>query len=178
MQLQSKNITKKLPEYKQVKALIKTAFPKNEQVPTCILNHMAKKKGGKFTAYFDGEFCGFSYTIRENNTVFVLFLAVAENLRSGGYGSKILADLRELYADCEIVLNVEPPVETAENYEQRIKRIAFYERNGYFNTHRYLFKGKEEFLVLATAPTFNESAYAKILHTLSFGLYDAVLRTK
>lgn len=61
----------------------------------------------------------------------ILFLAIAEELRDQGYGSKLLSLISERYPHNRIILDIEAEDSAAPNNEQRIKRKAFYERNGY-----------------------------------------------
>lgn len=59
----------------------------------------------------------------------ILYLAVNDKIRSKGYGSRILQEIKGRAHSRSIVLNVEKPSVNAENNAQRISRIAFYEKN-------------------------------------------------
>ena len=111
------------------------------------------------------------FAVINKKTVFIWYLAVNDKMRSCGYGSAILNDVKEKYAGCEITLNVEPLYTTADNYEQRVKRIAFYARNGFLNTEKIIKFKKDDFLVLSTKKDFDEVTYKEILRKLSFGLF-------
>jgi GNAT superfamily N-acetyltransferase len=58
------------------------------------------------------------------------FLAVEEKERGKGYGSKILSFLKERYKGKSIFLAMEEMDERAKNYEERVKRQRFYQKNG------------------------------------------------
>lgn len=86
---------------------------------------------------FDKEFFNF-FEIIDNETpvgfvspwvfpdfVYIEHLAIDEDKRSGGYGSKTIELIKELYKK-PIILEAEAPVT-----EQQIKRIRFYERLGF-----------------------------------------------
>lgn len=57
--------------------------------------------------------------------VYIEHLAIDEDKRSGGYGTKTIERIKELY-NKPIILEAEAPVT-----EQQIKRIKFYERSGF-----------------------------------------------
>ena len=172
MDLQTKSVTKKLNEYSEIKALMNRAFPKNEQNPMWLLNYWEKKDGVEFLAYYDDDIlCGFTFTVAMEKTVFVMYIAVSDKIRSKGYGSTILSLLKKRYPDSEIALNIETLDKDADNYEQRVKRFSFYERNGFFSTDKNVKFGKNEMLILSTNKNFDEKAYTAILRKLSFGLY-------
>lgn len=173
MELRKIPVTKKSKDYKEIKALLKRAFPRYEQNPMWLLNHWAKKDGIDFYSYYDNDtMCGFSFTVSKNNTVFVMYLAVSDKIRSKGYGSAIISQLKSLFPEKEIVLNIEPLTPQADNYEQRVRRFAFYERNGFYDTETTIQIGKNDFTVLSTKKVFDKETYAAILKKLSFGLYN------
>lgn len=168
-----KEVTKTIPEYKEISNLILRAFPKNEQFPMWLLRLWAKSKNIDFNAYFDDNtFCGISYTIQNRNMVFVLYLAVNDKIRSKGYGSAILSHLKEQYNNKPITLNVEILDENSDNYEQRVRRVEFYKRNGFQNTNRFVSDAKQQYLILSTEQDFSVKEYRKLLKKLSFGLYS------
>lgn len=70
--------------------------------------------------------------MKTEKMVFILHLAVSNEIHSKGYGSKILNHLKVLYRRKEIALNIEPVDEKAEKYGQRIRRVEFYNQNGFF----------------------------------------------
>lgn len=78
----------------------------------------------------------FAYAVcaEANDIILVTLLAVYKENRGGGYGSALLALLKETYADKRaIILEVENPedAEDVGEHATRERRIAFYERNGY-----------------------------------------------
>ena len=120
-----------MQDFQEVKALKDRAFPKNEQIPMKLLLLWARRSCARFTAYYDGSaFCGMTYTVQNREAVFVLYLAVNDRMRSKGYGSAILRELKALNPGKTILLNVEPADEAADNFPQRLRRINFYKKNG------------------------------------------------
>lgn len=161
-----------LAEYPEILHLMKTAFPKNEQIPMLLLKLLALRKNVNFyTFYSEADFCGILYTVENEKYVFVLYLAVNENIRSKGYGKQILEWLRK-NTNKNIVLNVEAACSSAVNAEQREKRIAFYQRNNITDTGYTFFDDGERYAVLASDPeTFDVREYENLLKRFSFGLY-------
>ena len=115
-----------------MKELYTSAFPVNEQIPMPFLLWKAKKAFVDFLAFYDeGQFVGFIYLITNNDLTLVLFVAVNSKIQSKGYGGKIMNHVKILYPNNRIILNIEALDECAGNNEQRIKRRAFYIKNGY-----------------------------------------------
>ena len=54
-----KPFSRKLNEYKDACRLMRTAFPKNEQIPILLLRVLALRKSVNFRIFYDdGQFCG------------------------------------------------------------------------------------------------------------------------
>ena len=112
--------------------MIGSLFPRNERIPMPFLLWRAKKEYVDFLAFFDdGKFVGFTYLVTQKDLTLVLYIAVSDKIQSKGYGGKIMSHIRELYPANRIILNIEALDEQAKNNEQRIKRRAFYIKNGY-----------------------------------------------
>lgn len=132
MTLRSESIIKNPKEIEKIKELYHEAFPKSERMPMRFLLRKAKKDFVDFLAIYDDEvFIGFTYIITEGSLIYVLYLAIDESVRSKGYGSRVLAQIKEMYSNNRIILIIEVTDETAANYEQRVTRKNFYIRNGY-----------------------------------------------
>lgn len=119
-------------DYKDIKRLFYSAFPPEERPPYFFLKWKARRgKGELLVAKDDGRFVGFIYLIRHLDLIYIFFFAVDENVRGGGYGSKILQYVKERNEGKKIFLAREPLDDTADNAEQRRKRHAFYIKNGF-----------------------------------------------
>ncbi|BDF05284.1 GNAT family N-acetyltransferase [[Clostridium] hylemonae] len=155
MKLTVKKIHRNLPDYKKIKALYKRAFPKEERFPAGILQILAVLNIFDGLAYYDGEqFCGFLYSIVREKGVWLMYLAVDANMRSKGYGSRILAYVKKKYPDRPVILEVEEPDDSAENAEQRRRRIAFYKRNGFYETKQYIKIRSVRYEIMSTEEGF------------------------
>lgn len=155
----------------KAKALYFSAFPKEERIPWLILWQNTRRKDVAFTAYLDGQlFCGFTIAVRLEDLYYVLFFAVDEALRGKGYGSQILGQLQAEYGT--LGLNIEPLDPTAENYAQRQKRFAFYQKNGFLDTEHFVWEIGGKFRVLSTDKKLPMSQVKKVFRKLTMGLLN------
>ena len=116
---------------KKVKRLYLEAFPKEERVSFMLLAAREKKGNGDLLALKDGDlFVGMVSVLRYEDLAYIFYLAVDEGLRGRGYGSRVLSSLKERYSGCRIFLAREQLDEKADNYEQRVSRHSFYQKNG------------------------------------------------
>lgn len=116
--------------------LYRLAFPAEERMPLWMLRMLAARRDADFYSVYHGaEYVGLCYLVRCQNIVYLFYLAVDEHVRDKGYGSKILKAVQKRYQDCRIILNIEVPDPRSENNEQRLKRKAFYEKNGFVDLH-------------------------------------------
>lgn len=167
-----KSVNRRLPEFNEIRQLMRRAFPKNELIPMPILQLRALSRSVKFLAFYDKDgFCGFSYSVENEKIAFILYLAVNDKIRSRGYGAAIISQLNKVHKGKVLALNVEPLDIQADNYDQRVKRLNFYIKNGFQITNHYIFDKEDRYLVLCTEQELPMKEYAKVLKKMSFGLY-------
>lgn len=146
-----------------VRRLYLSAFPKEERFPFLFLQMMRLRRSCRFISYYkEGSLAGLSFTVEGRGMVFVLYLAVSENIRSTGIGSEILSYLKNLYGK-PLTLNIEPMDDTADNADERRRRYSFYERNGFYNTGYLLRDTQMTYTVLSTAKDFLPDVYYETL---------------
>lgn len=163
---------KKAPDRKKIKKLYQTAFPKEELLPWWIVRLLTVQKCVNLTGYYqDKTFAGFTFTAETEDILFVLFFAVEDAKRGKGYGSEILKYMKEHNPGKTVVLNVEPLDETAGNNDQRVRRMAFYRKNGFYDTGYNIREVGGVFRVLATVPELDTAAYGKVFRKMSLGLW-------
>ncbi|MFI3214654.1 MAG: GNAT family N-acetyltransferase [Eubacteriales bacterium] len=174
-QLTEKNVTKKLSNYNEVKAFMGRVFPKDELMPLWFINLLTQFKKYEFKAYYDGDlFVGVLFTIETTDTLFVFYIAVNDKLHSKGYGTKLLQILFEKYPHKSITLFIETMDDTsAINYEQRVKRLAFYQRNGFVQTG--IKAGfKMPFVdILSTDETFDIAKAKKLMKLIPMKIFNS-----
>lgn len=101
---------------------------------------------------------------------YLYYLAVNDHVRSRGYGSRIIAQLRKLYGQGTIVLDCEQPDPRADNHQQRLKRMAFYAKNGFYQTHHFHHDRGVKFHILATQRSINRDHVDEVTHWWSWPL--------
>lgn len=162
---------------KQIKHLYGSAFPKEERMPWPLVRFLILQRDVDVHGYYEaGKFCGFTFSAATEKVLFILFFAVADDCRGQGYGSAILQLLKEEHPDRIIVLNVELLDPEAENYDQRLKRMAFYRKNGFYDTGYDIDEVGGTFRVLATRQALDVPAYLRVFQKMSFGLWKPYIR--
>lgn len=117
---------------KQLKHLYEEAFPLEERIPFWLLKLLTRGGKGEFYGVYDqDELAGMIYNVYHKDIVYVSYFAVNDAKRGCGYGSRILQVIQKKYSTQRIFLCIEEMDPHAENYDQRVKRKAFYERNGF-----------------------------------------------
>lgn len=158
-----KTVTRDSSEYRDVIAIYEEAFPPEERYPVELLDHLeANYPAVEFMAYFDPDSmpaegtyakpCGFAFSVVAEGYLYVSYLAVSAHVRARGLGTRMLSQLRSLHSDCATVLEIEPPDAAAPNNAQRLRRLAFYERNGFAPAGCILRDDEMDYLVLVAPP--------------------------
>ena len=106
-------------------------FTLNERVPFFIINRLAKTDRANCFAIRNGDtFVGMAYCVLYEDIVYIFYLAIEEKLRGQGYGSRILAAIKQMYSDKRIILMAEETTDAYRDVEARLKRKQFYYANG------------------------------------------------
>jgi GNAT superfamily N-acetyltransferase len=156
---------------KKVKRLFRSAFPAVEKIPFWILRLFSLRRGIDFLSFSGGGvFVGFTYLVSYKKTTFVLYLATDDSLRGKGYGSRILSFIKDKKPGQRIVLNIEPLDDKAPNAEQRRKRLAFYEKNGFAETGYVVRDSSASYDALCCGSSFDPDEYGRLLSRLALHL--------
>lgn len=119
-------------QLEEIEKLYLEAFPKIERKPFHLM--LKKRDEGVMELLAiegdDGEFKGLAITVLCQDMVLLDYFAIAASERGNGLGSEALALLKEYYADRRFILEIERTDVEAGNIGQRLKRKAFYLRNG------------------------------------------------
>lgn len=78
-----------------------------------------------------GQFRGYAYAVDYGEMTFLAFLAIEPKYHGKGYGTKLLERIKELHAFKPIILTAFKPIPGREDYEECLRRRAFYMRNGF-----------------------------------------------
>ncbi|MGO4942260.1 GNAT family N-acetyltransferase [Ruoffia tabacinasalis] len=135
------------------------AFPSYERKPfETLFSHQETGFAEVFAMTEDERFIGMISTLKSSQLIFVEYFAISPEYRSLGYGSKVLSLLKEKYHDMNICLEIEV-VQTDEGIiEERLRRLQFYEKNGFqqLNMIVNLFDVEFELLGTSSEITFEE----------------------
>ena len=108
------------------------AFPERERSPYEMLVELSETKPvvALHTIAEDGKAIGLVVWVElGDDKAFILYFAIDQSLRGGGYGGKVLTALKERFTN-GIILEAEFQEPDADNLEQRERRHRFYEKNG------------------------------------------------
>ncbi len=174
MDLIEKKVNKKLHNYNEITEFMERVFPKEELMPMWLLNTITKMKKYNFNAYYDGDlFVGILFTIESRDELFVFYIAVNDKIQSKGYGSKLLQMLFEKFPSKPISLFIETMDDkNADNYEQRVRRLAFYEKNGFIYTGIKAGINEPFVDILSTNKDFNVKNAKKLLRMMPMKIFE------
>ena len=118
-------------EYRRLKRLYKSAFPRCERKPFSMIKKM--HRGGTTDIWYferDGEFLGLATTVNREDFVLIDYFAVSEEHRGQGNGTEMLRSIIDHYGPRGVFLEIEIPYKDREDYHRRVKRKEFYLRAG------------------------------------------------
>lgn len=139
--------------------LYMASFPDSERKPFGRIVDMSRK--GKADVWYferDGKFAGLSTTINGSEHILIDYLAIAKKGRGQGIGSAALQLLRKQYGDERVFLEIESAFDDCDNKEERVRRRAFYLKNGMksMGVMAYLFEVKMELLSFGCKMNYDE----------------------
>ena len=149
---------------KDIEPLFVSAFPSNERpTPDIYFDGFDHSDNILYGFYEDDKFIGFSSLVFFEDIAYIFFLAVNDNYRHQGYGSKILSMIKDMYHDYVILLCYEEVDPKYDDYDLRKKREQFYLKNGFISND---IKTNEFGVIFQTA------YYGK--HKVSFKQYQQI----
>jgi len=121
-------------DFDKIYSIMEKSFPDDEFRPYDEQKALLDREEYKiYTWNIDGSICAFIALWEFHNILYIEHFAVDPDFRSGGIGSRILAEISSLTKK-QICLEVEPP-----NDEITTRRVEFYKRNGFFlNEYPYM----------------------------------------
>ncbi len=164
MNIEFKRVTKKLPEYKNIKQLYFRAFPKEERAPFSLMLSRGKRNDVDFIAiYNDGKWVGFIYIINYLDLSYVFYFALNDSERGKGVGSAVLAEIRKMYSGRRFFLALERLDKNSENYAQRLSRSSFYQKNGLVKLNTSIKEGNVVFDSMGFGGEINPDEYKEMM---------------
>lgn len=144
-------LKRSLSEYKKVKNLYLTAFPKIERISFWLMRLLCLRKNTELRAWFDeGQMVGFTYSSSTNKYSILGYFAVNPEVRSKGYGSRIIKEVRNLHGGVPMIVDIEYIPEGTPNNDMKIRRKQFYEMNGFEDTGYVISSMGELYHILLT----------------------------
>ena len=109
------------------------SFPENEQTDIAALPKLLppSMQVEEWALVYESHTVGYLVAFFTDKIAYPLHLAVAEECRGKGFGSRAMEFLNRKFASHLTFFAVETPSEEAENQWQRLARIRLYERYGY-----------------------------------------------
>ena len=151
---------RKSKKKQEIKDIYISAFSKEDRMPFWMTILMSYLWNTEFLAFYDkNDLCGFVYMATIKRQTFVMFFAVPENLRSKGYGSRILTEIQSLHPKNKILISIEPCDENAEDIELRLRRKKFYLNNEYIETGYFIKLGGKKQEIIIKNGVFNKREF-------------------
>lgn len=179
MSINLKPLSKYDLNYLKVIDLYKHAFPGAQHIPTWLLRYKLRNgKAGFSSIYTDDTWIGLIYITEYKDIIFIQFLAISESHHSGGYGSKVMDSMQDTYSGKRVVLNIEVLDSQIKNNPQRIRRKAFYEKNGFSSSGYIVLEPKEKLEMLIHGGSISKEEIEAIYKDLFGHFLSLFLRPK
>lgn len=157
--------------------LYQQAFPEAERKPFSLIERKTAMGSMEILAIKEeNKRVGLAITAEEDSLVVLDYFAITEEWRGQGAGSEALMLLQALYEDKQFFLEIEEPDENAENQEQRLRRKAFYLKNGMLETGIRIRLFGINMEILATKAGLTYAQCEKLYRSLYGPMYQKVVQ--
>ena len=149
---------------KDIKKIYNSSFPSEERMPFGMVMQLDDNHE-MFLMLEEDELLGFTCIFHNTDDVsFLSYLAIKEERRREGLGSKIIENILDEFKDRRILLDIEWVDESFSNYEERVKRKQFYLSNGFKETEvRYIFR-KVHYEILCAHGTVTQADFYNCIY--------------
>lgn len=167
------DISRDMAGFNEVERLQISAFPPEESYPMDQILELVRRDNVEYKSFWEGEdLCGLMLYAAVDTMAYLFYLAVGEAVRSRGFGTQLLAWLAGECAGRAVVANIEVVGTGAANEEQRVRRLAFYTRNGYALADCRLLDDSGLYDIVTTSPgDFDWEEYLELIGSLGFDAY-------
>lgn len=173
MILAEKTVKTSASDFPFIKRFMTRVFPQDELFPMVLLMTVSQLRRCAFLAFYHEEqFVGIVYTIEFPKFLHIKYLAVNDTLHSQGYGREILKLIKERYEGKTCTLFVETLDTSAENYQQRVKRLSFYEKNGFHQVGVKIGGKTPLYDVLSTNSQLSKQQCKKVLRFIPMKVFE------
>lgn len=175
MNMELRKVTEDFPDMDRLDELAFEAFPPEEYLAPKKILELTRKSELDFWGVYDNDrFLGFCVIARHRSMAYLFFLAITAENRSKGYGSAILSLLSETYKTNQFTVDFEMVDENAPNYDQRVRRKAFYMKNGFDETGLFLTYFGVSYEVLCKNKDFNVQMFKEMMGNLPIEGFNPV----
>lgn len=108
-----------------------SSFPPQERADVDVLLSRLGRDDTELLGMYDPGLCGIVYSLYNDDAAYLLYLAVAPGHRGSGLGTKALEAFALRYPGRKFFLDIETPYEGLSDTAARLRRKAFYTRNGF-----------------------------------------------
>lgn len=165
-----------MAQFAAVEALQRESFPPRESYEMERILQLAESPNIEYRSFWeDDTLCGILFYNVGETMLYLFYLAVNPALRSKGYGGRLLALLKAEYADKAVVGNIEPVGFNSDNEQQRVRRLAFYERNGFHRLPYWLDDDSGLYDIISSGDGFCQEEYMRLITELGFDAYHPKL---
>lgn len=134
MALSISSVNSNSKELSQIESLYNKAFPECERRP---LKPLLEDKTGNsevLSFFNDNIFCGFACLLNYEDISHIIYFAIDEKMRGKGFGTAALKLMCKIKNGYRVIVDIEAPVKSAENLDERLRRKDFYIRNVFCET--------------------------------------------
>lgn len=162
----------------QIRELYEAAFPASEKKPFSLILEKRASGAVEILVIEDDKkrFRGLIITILHKDMVLIDYFAINEECRGSGIGSDVLKLFTARYKNKRVFLEIESTVsEQVEEYEIKLRRKAFYEKNG-LASQGYLVNlfGVEMEIMTFHCDICFEEYHEMLIHVYGEGVRDKV----
>ncbi len=170
-------ITQDFKDKEKLYVLNDEAFPKEERIPSDRLLTLLQELDCDVWAFYEEVFVGFAVLLSdvELQVAYLSYFAIDGAYRSKGYGGMALTKLAEVYDGYQIVLDMERMDDSAENYDQRLRRLAFYERNGYHRAKVGFKYFRMDLEIMCNRGKFREKEFCQLIERIKLPGFTPVM---
>lgn len=144
--------------------LYEASFPRMERKPVSSLERTCAEGKMRILAICaDGAFAGLAILMSDGKARLLDYFAILPEKRNRGIGGMALRALLEQFADLPFIVEIERTDESAEDNEQRLRRRAFYLRNGMESSGAFVWLFQVEYELLCANGSIRYADYRSLL---------------
>lgn len=149
-QLRYVKVDRNFRDLDKVEEIYTNSFPSSE-TPFSVSRglEMAEKMPITIIAVYDGDVLVGFYVVKEQGQYrYLNYLAVDQTIRGKGYGGRILQKLLDDSKDTIFFASIEKPIPGRDDYDTRLRRQQFYEKNGMTTVYNQRITNGNEFITV------------------------------